>query len=79
MDMHEFITNRNQFPPEELWQYAGQYIAWSPDGRSILASDHDEIALYEAILALGYESGEVVVSSVPYPDEIILGGGALDP
>jgi hypothetical protein len=79
MDMHEFITNRNQFPPEELWQYAGKYIAWSPDGRSIIASADDQIELYEAIQALGYDSGEVVVSSVPYPDEIILGGGALDP
>jgi hypothetical protein len=77
MDMQEFIKNRNQFPFEELEKYAGQYVAWSPDGTSILASDDDQIRLDATIRDLGYDPAEILVSSVPFPDEIILGGGSL--
>jgi hypothetical protein len=75
MDMQEFLKNRNQFPPEELAQYAGRYVAWSPDGTSILASDEDELRLDATIKAIGYDPAEVLVSFVPSPDEVILGGG----
>src|SRR5437870_7943481 len=36
VDMQEFLKNRSQFPPEELEHYAGKYVAWSPDGRTII-------------------------------------------
>jgi hypothetical protein len=77
MDMHIYLCNRRQFPPEELEKYAGQYVAWSPDGRSILASDDDPLRLDAAIQAAGYDPAEVVVSAVPFPDEIILGAGGV--
>ena len=77
MDMQEFLKNRNQFPPEELEKFAGRYVAWSPDGTSILASDDDQIRLDATIRELGYDPAEILVSSVPFPDEIILGGGSL--
>ena len=35
MDMYEFDKNRAAFPPEELLQYRGKDIAWSPDGTRI--------------------------------------------
>jgi hypothetical protein len=34
--MQEFLKNRSQFPPEQLEPYAGKYISWSPDGRTII-------------------------------------------
>src|SRR4051794_10408609 len=43
MDMQQFLTNRAQFPPEELAKYAGKYVAWSPDGTQIVASDEDPL------------------------------------
>jgi hypothetical protein len=75
MDMQQFLKNRSQFPPEELAKYAGRYVAWNPDGTTILASDEDELRLDAAIDAAGYDGAEVLVSFVPYPDEVILGGG----
>jgi hypothetical protein len=75
MDMQQFLKNRSQFPPEELAKYAGRYVAWSPDGTTIFASDEDEVRLDAAINAAGHDAAEVLVSFVPYPDEVILSGG----
>ena len=55
IDMYEFDKNRAAFPPEQLLQYRGKYIAWSPDGKSIVASDEDLLKLDELIKELGYE------------------------
>jgi glucose/arabinose dehydrogenase len=77
VDMQQFLTNRQQFPPGELAKYAGKYIAWSPDGTLILASDDDLEKVAAAVEDQGYDSAEIVLSSVPFPDEVVLGGGAL--
>lgn len=75
MDMQEYLKNRHQFPHDELDKYAGKYVAWSPDGTRIIASDEDPLKLVDAINELGFESSEVVIEPVPFPDEIVLGGG----
>ena len=77
MDIQQFLKNRHAFPPEKLAQYAGQYVAWSPDGTTILTSDEDEIRLDAMIKAAGYDPAEALVSFVPFPDEVVLGGGGL--
>ena len=77
MDMQQFLKNRIAFPPEELARFAGKYVAWSPDGTQILASDDDPLRLVSTVTALGYDSAEVLIASVPDPDEVILGGGAF--
>ena len=74
MDMQQFLTNRQQFPPGELAKHAGKYIAWSPDGTRILASDDDLEKVAAAVEDQGYDSSEIVLSSVPFPDEVVLGG-----
>jgi len=74
MDMYEFDKNRAAFPPEELLQYRGKYIAWSPDGKRIIASDEDGIRLDDIVQELGYDPSELVFSSVPDADIILITG-----
>ncbi len=76
MDMHEFTRNRLAFPPEELLQYRGKDIVWSPDGTRVIASGTDILELIETVKALGYEPSEVVFSTVPDSDAIY-GLGAI--
>jgi hypothetical protein len=74
--MQQFLTNRQQFPPGELAKHAGKYIAWSSEGTRILASDDDLEKVAAVVEALGYDTSEIVLSSVPFPDEVVLGAGA---
>lgn len=76
MDMKLFIKNRQNFPPEVLAKFAGKYVAWSPDGASIIQSDDNELRLANAIRAAGYDTAEILISYVPAVDTII-GGGFL--
>ena len=55
MDMYEFDKNRAAFPPEGLLPYRGKYIAWSPDGKRIVASDEDLLRLDDMVKELGYD------------------------
>jgi hypothetical protein len=75
MDMQQWLRNRQQFPPKELMKYVGKYVAWSPDGTRVIASDVDEVSLDRIVRAAGHDPAEVLVSFVPDPDEVILGGG----
>jgi hypothetical protein len=71
--MQQFLKNRQQFPPDELAKYAGRYVAWSPDGTRILASDADELPLDATVREAGYDPADVLVAFVPPADEILLG------
>jgi hypothetical protein len=75
MDMQEFQRNRQAFPAEELAQYAGKYVAWSSDGKQILASDADELQLAQAIKAAGYDTAQVLIAYIATKDDILLGNG----
>ena len=75
MDMRQFIQNRQKFPPDELAKYAGHYVAWSTDGKSILASGDDELALDRLLTAQGHDTSDILIAFVPLPDEVLLGRG----
>src|SRR5262249_7768944 len=56
--MGVFMKNRAVFPEEELMKYAGQWIAWSPDGTAIVAhSAESDTAVYDTLKANGYDIG----------------------
>jgi hypothetical protein len=74
MDMYEFDKNRAAFPPEGLLPYRGKYIAWSPDGKRIVAGDEDPLRLDAIVKELGFDPSEVVFSSVPEEEGSSLGG-----
>jgi hypothetical protein len=75
MNMGEFLKNRGTCLPAELDKYVGKYVAWSPDGKQIIAADSDPIHVVALVKAAGYDPAECVLSSVPAPEEVVLGGG----
>jgi hypothetical protein len=75
--MQQFIRNRQKFPAAELAKYAGHYVAWSPDGTSILASGDNETLLDRMLADQGHDTSDILITFVPPPDEILLGGGGI--
>ena len=45
MDPVTAIRNANAIPVEQMRQYIGQTVAWSPDGKQVLAHNSDGAAL----------------------------------
>jgi hypothetical protein len=78
IDGASFQENRVAFPLEELAKYAGLWIAWAPDGASVVASslEMDE-ELDARIQAAGYNPSECCLSYVPHPDDVIDGAFIL--
>jgi hypothetical protein len=58
-----------------LAKYAGNYVAWNPEGTHILACDEDELRLANAIRDTGHNSADVLIAYVSADDEVLLGGG----
>ncbi len=50
-----FLKNQRAVPVEELDKYAGQWVAWAPDGSRIVASTPDELELTPAVIRAGYD------------------------
>jgi hypothetical protein len=67
----EFLENRAKAPPELLAPYAGQYVAWSADGKQIVLSDEDEGGLYRKLNAAGIDTSRVVIDYIPRPGEVV--------
>lgn len=53
MDVQQFMRNCTAHPPEELAQYQDQHVAWSEDGKSILAHAPDLDELCKELTARG--------------------------
>jgi hypothetical protein len=66
MDTSEFNRNRMVHSPEELAPYEEKYVAWSEDGRQILAWAETEADLYHEINRRGIT--RYVVDFIPNPD-----------
>jgi hypothetical protein len=59
-DIREYHENRCNFPLADLIPYAGKYVAWSPDGKRILASGDDMEEVERKLQAAGIHPSQVV-------------------
>ena len=77
IDINEFRRNQILFPRDALAKYNGQYVAWSPDGMSIVAA-HPNPARVDAMLsAAGSDPAEILVSLVAVPEEVAWSGWSI--
>jgi hypothetical protein len=60
-----FLANRAAFPIEELAKYAGQWVAWSPDGTRVAASAAQPDLLDCLLRAGGEDPAGCVVEGIP--------------
>src|SRR4051812_35972578 len=67
----KYLANRATFPVEELAKYAGQWIAWSPDGSHVAASAEKPEMLTDLLRAAGEDPSYCVVEGIP-GDEVMI-------
>jgi hypothetical protein len=75
VDGATFIHNINNFPPDQLARYHGQWVAWVPDGTAIIAGSsvsHED--LLGQLRRAGQDLSRCVFDYIPHPDEAVLGG-----
>jgi uncharacterized protein DUF5678 len=75
MDANQLINELNRKTLEELAPYQGQWVAWSQDGKAVLAHGLNENALYQEIDRLALK--KYVIDYVPRADEDFIGGALL--
>jgi hypothetical protein len=63
-----FSLNINEFPREELAKYAGRFVAWSMDGKRILASGENNEEVDRNLKATGIDPSQVIHDYVDPPD-----------
>lgn len=60
----EHFENQRKFPPEELEKYRGRYIAYSWDGRTIVADGDSDEDVRAKLIAAGRDPQRVVYAYV---------------
>lgn len=68
----EFFENQRKIRPEQLLPYAGQHVAWSWDGASILACAAERETLRAKLQAAGIDCRRVFFAYIDSPDLVNL-------
>jgi hypothetical protein len=68
IDVLLWRRNRDQFPDGQLEPYWGKQVAWSADGKSIVAGAQTHEELYAALKSLGVHPADVVVEFIHDPN-----------
>ena len=74
MNPQEYLANRACFPHAVLAKYSGQWVAFSGDGRRIIASSDDLLTLDGLIVAAGEDPEKVALERIELEDTCL--GGA---
>lgn len=72
----EYQENRAHFPLSELAKYQGQWVAFSLDGRRVIAGSEDLAALERLVVAGGDDPEQVAYERIEL-DDVYLGGAEL--
>jgi hypothetical protein len=75
MNANDFIRNCNEHTLEDLAPYVEHHVAWSLDGKRILAHAKELEDLLREVDRLGLKGGEYVGGYIPDPNIGFLGGG----
>jgi hypothetical protein len=70
-DSDIFIRNRNQWTLEQLAPYRDRWVAWSLDGKSIVAHHENPLEVVRLTKELGLIGGEYLMSFLPADDSEI--------
>lgn len=76
MSIQEYRENRARFPAADLAKYHGQWVAFSLDGRRIIASHDDLATLDHLVVAAGQDPEKVALERIEM-DDTCLGGAEL--
>ena len=71
-----YLQNRSRFPHAELATHQGQWVAFSMDGRRIIAASEDLIQLDSLVLAAGEDPEHVALERIE-AGVVFLGGAEL--
>ncbi len=77
--MRAFREGRAQFPHEDLAKHAGEWVAFSADGRRLLAAAVDLLDLEHALTRAGIDAREVVFEQVVAGDSQLGGRNCFEP
>ncbi|HKI37805.1 MAG TPA: hypothetical protein VKA46_38485 [Gemmataceae bacterium] len=73
MDTRQFRENRSAFSVGELVKYRGQWVAFSEDGRRIVASAPDFVELDALLLAMGENPEQVALEFLDADEGFVTG------
>src|SRR5438067_1141366 len=73
MDIRKLRENRSAFPVTELMKYRGQWVAFSSDGRRVVASAPELAELEARLLAMGEDPEQVVLEFIDTDDSFVAG------
>lgn len=76
MDSNEFIRNSSAIPLEVIERYENKHVAWSEDGKEIIASADTLAELFAVMNQRGLT--KYVVGFIPPIDEVWLGGSFVE-
>jgi hypothetical protein len=63
--LQAYARNRANARPEDLQQYAGKFVAWSPDATRVLASHDNRQGLRKLLLEMGQPPHQCVIERIP--------------
>ena len=74
MNVKEFQENRARFSREELMKHDGKWVAFSADGRRIVASHEDLAELDAMLVGAGEDPEQVALERIEFDDCSLIGG-----